>query len=295
MSISRVTQQTVQRSTMANLQASLQRSADLQARMSSGTKIAVPSDDPAGAADLLRLRADQRANAQHARNAADGDAWLTTVDSALQESLALVRKARDLAVRSGSGAMGASSREALAAEMEALGAQLRGQANTQYAGRAVFAGTSATSAFGPGPAYAHSGAAGAAVTRQVGPETSVRVDSDGAAVFGTGAGSAFALLDDLAATIRAGGDLTAGMDALDARMSTMLREVASVGARHNQVKNATATLAGEKVTLAGQVSAIEDVDLAAVLVELQAQEVAYQGALAATAKALQPTLLDFLR
>ncbi|WP_136518922.1 flagellin N-terminal helical domain-containing protein [Cellulomonas telluris] len=295
MTIGRVTHQTVQRSTLANLQANLQRSAELQARMSAGTKITVPSDDPAGAADLLRLRADQRANVQHQRNATDGDAWLTTVDSALQESLAIVRKARDLAVRAGSGAMGAESREALAAEMEALGVQLRGQANTQYAGRSVFAGTASGPAFGPAPAYAHGGATGAAVTRQVGPETAVRVDSDGAAVFGTGAGSAFALLDDLAATIRAGGDLSAGIDGIDARMSAMLREVASVGARHNQVKSATAGLADEKVTLASQLSAIEDVDLAQAVLDLQAQEVAYQGALAATAKVLQPTLLDFLR
>ena len=44
-----------------------------------------------------------------------------------------------------------------------------------------------------------------------------------------------------------------------------------------------------------QLSEVEGVDLPATIVELQLQEVAYQAALGATAKVLQPTLTDFLR
>ena len=97
--VTRITHGTIQRSTLANLQTNLSAVARLQAQMSSGTKIAVPSDDPAGAHDLLRLRADQRTAVQHERNVEDGDAWLTTVDTALQDALAIMRRARDLAVR----------------------------------------------------------------------------------------------------------------------------------------------------------------------------------------------------
>ena len=39
----------------------------------------------------------------------------------------------------------------------------------------------------------------------------------------------------------------------------------------------------------------EDVDLAEVMMQLQLQQVAYQAALAATARVLQPSLADFLR
>ena len=42
-------------------------------------------------------------------------------------------------------------------------------------------------------------------------------------------------------------------------------------------------------------SNIEDVDLAQVMVNLQAQQVTYQAALSATARAIQPSLVDFLR
>ena len=40
---------------------------------------------------------------------------------------------------------------------------------------------------------------------------------------------------------------------------------------------------------------MENVDVAQAIVDLQMQEVAYQAALGATARVIQPTLLDFLR
>ncbi|MBO0922404.1 flagellar hook-associated protein FlgL [Cellulomonas sp. zg-ZUI222] len=298
--MTRITHATVQRSTLANLQANLHAAARLQAQMSSGTKISVPSDDPSGAHDLLRLRAEQRTTAQHQRNVADGDAWLATVDTALTQSLSIMRGARDLAVRAGSGALGPDAREALAAEVEARRDALLQQANTTYSGRQVFAGTTAGPAFTTDttttpPGYAWHGT-GAAVTRQVGSESTVRVDADGSAVFGTGPTSAFAALDALAAAIRSGdSDMTAGITAIDGHVSAMLEQVASVGARHNQVLEAKDVLATRSLTLTQQVSGVEDVDLAEVILQVQSQEVAYRGALGAAAKVLQPSLMDFLR
>jgi flagellar hook-associated protein 3 FlgL len=42
-------------------------------------------------------------------------------------------------------------------------------------------------------------------------------------------------------------------------------------------------------------SNVEDADMAEAMMELQMQQVAYQSALAATARAIQPSLVDFLR
>ncbi len=294
--VTRVTHTTIQRSTLANLQQSLAAGARLQAQMSSGTKIAVPSDDPAASHDLLRLRADLRANTQYERNRADGDAWLATVDDGLRESLSIVRAARDLAVKAGNGSLSKDAREALAAEVEARRDELLQQANTTYSGRQVFAGTSKDPAFATTPPYAYSGVAAAAVTREIGPGATVRVDADGAATFGTGTSSVFAVLDQLATSIRAGSlDMSADLDAVDGRISAMLEQVASVGARHGQVLAAKDVLMARTVTLKEQIGGIEDVDLAQIVLDVQAQEVAYRGALGAAAKVLQPSLLDFLR
>ncbi len=291
--ISRVTHHTVQRSTLANLQLNLSKMAELQNQMSSGKKVNVPSDDPAAASDMLRLRAEQRVNAQYARNAGDAASWLQTVDTAITASTAALRQVRDLTVQGGNGALGPSSLNALADELESLGETLLSNANTSFVGRSVFAGTSdAGVAFDA--AYSWTGS-GATVERRLSSTTTVRVDGDGAAVYGTGTGSVFALVDRIVADLRAGQDPTAHLGAIDSRLESMLSELASVGARHKNVLATQQTLMAQDIETGTRLSEIEDIDLASIILDLQSQEVAYKGALGATAKVLQPTLLDFLR
>ncbi|WP_231384265.1 flagellar hook-associated protein FlgL [Cellulomonas sp. URHD0024] len=291
-----MTQQTVQRQTLANLQGNLSAMAAMQGQLSSGKKITAPSDDPAGASDMLRLRSEQRTIAQHSRNAADGSSWLTTVDTAMSSSLVQMRRARDLVVQGGDGALGPVSREALATELEGIKNSLLEQANATYLGRTVFAGTSnAGVAFDP-TTYAFTGVPGAApVERRVGATTTVRVDSDGQSVFGAGTTSVFALLDSAAATLRAGGDPTVHLNALDGHMNSMLTEIAAAGSRHDQVLTAITSLESQDLDVKSMLSGVEDIDLAKTIMELQMQQVAYQGALGAAAKVIQPSLQDFLR
>lgn len=298
--IGRVTHFTVRNSTLNNVQANLQRMADLQAQMSSGKKINAASDDPSGTADVLRLQGEQRQLAQYDRNASDGEAWLTTINDALSTSLSTLRKARDLTVQGGNGALGLNSRVALAQEIEGLKDNLLAQANTTYLGRSVFAGTTAGAAFTdgttPATAYEFSGAdVDGTVTRTVASGTVIRVDSSGSAVFGEGADSVFALLDSISATLRAGGDPSDQLDAIDGHLDAMTTEIASVGARQNQIDAAQDLISQSKLTATTRLSAVQDIDLAQIILDLGAQEVAYKGALAAGAKVLQPTLLDFLR
>jgi flagellar hook-associated protein 3 FlgL len=289
--IGRVTQQGLQRTSLINLQGNLSRMSTLQQQLSSGKALTKPSDDPAGMVDAMRIRSDKRANAQYARNTADGVGWLTTASDALANSAALLRRARDLTVQgANAGALSPAAREALASEITATRDAIREQGNTSYNGRLVFAGTSnAPEAFGPTGAYVGSGAP---VERRISEATTVRVDVDGSQAFG----DVFTLLDNVATALTTpGADVGSYLDDIDARLDTMLKEVASVGTRHNQVNRAQETIKGKDVTLQTQLSSVEDVDLAETIVKLQMQEVAYQSALSATSRTLQPSLLDFLR
>jgi flagellar hook-associated protein 3 FlgL len=51
----------------------------------------------------------------------------------------------------------------------------------------------------------------------------------------------------------------------------------------------------KQLHLTTSLSDVEEVDLAKATIDVSLQQVAYQAALAATAKTLQPSLLDFLR
>lgn len=297
--IGRVTHMTVRNSTLGNLQTNLQKMSEMQTQMSSGKKINVASDDPSGTADVLRIEKEQRQLAQFDRNAADGEAWLVTVENAISTSLTSLNKARQLTVQGGDGALGDTSRIALAQEIDGIRDAMLKQANTTYLGRPVFAGTTAGPAFtdatDPATAYSFNGIDGAAVTRTVASGTTIRVDSAGSAVYGEGTDSVFALLDSISATLRAGGDPSDQLDAIDGHLDAMKNEISSIGARQNQIDAAQDLIAESTVTSKTRLGAIQDVDLAQIILDLGSQEVAYKGALSAAAKVLQPTLLDFLR
>ncbi|HEV7962737.1 MAG TPA: flagellar hook protein, partial [Actinoplanes sp.] len=49
------------------------------------------------------------------------------------------------------------------------------------------------------------------------------------------------------------------------------------------------------LSVTSQLSDVEDVDLPKTIMEMQLQQTAYQAALAASAKVIQPSLIDFLR
>jgi flagellar hook-associated protein 3 FlgL len=75
----------------------------------------------------------------------------------------------------------------------------------------------------------------------------------------------------------------------------MTSALSSIGARANQLDAADSTLSTTKLNTTSTLSSIEDVDIAAATMDVQMQTVAYQASLGATAKVIQPSLLDFLR
>ena len=71
--------------------------------------------------------------------------------------------------------------------------------------------------------------------------------------------------------------------------------MATVGARYNRVQGAQAAQGDRAAALTTRLSELEGVDLPGTIMQLQLQEVAYQAALGATGRVLQPSLMDYLR
>ncbi|MFD2841814.1 flagellar hook-associated protein FlgL [Populibacterium corticicola] len=300
-----MTHQSTQRSVLSNMQQNLAAMARLQEQASSGRVIQRTSDDPAKASDALSLRREQAQSAQYKRNAEDGLAWLNNIDTALNTTSSLLRRARDLVVRaSNDGTMNEQTREAIAAELDGIKESLLGQANTKYLGRNLFAGTSGSDTAFDTTTYGFNGHAGSSVERRTADDVTIRVDSDGGAVFGTsatydpadpGAYSVFSMIDDLAADIRAGNNPQDYLNRIDERVNVVLTQVAKVGASTNQIERSAESLGHKVNTLKNDIAGIENIDLAETLIELQMQEVAYQSSLNAASRVLQPSLLDYLR
>lgn len=291
----RITQRLMVERSMSALQTGLGRLARSQEQLSTGRLINRPSDSPSGTNDAMRLRAQLTADTQYSRNASDGLAFLGTTDNAMTSMLDQVRRARDLVVQGAStGSNGTDARTALAAELGQIRQSVVGLANTQYLGRPVFGGTTGSpTAYGPDGSYLGDNGT---VTRSIGDGQTVRVDVTGPEAFSVAGDDVFAVLADarvLMVTDPAQlGDVLRRLDAVAGQMRTAL---ADIGTRYGRVEGAMSILSGAVLDHTAALSEVENVDIAKSIVDLQMQEVAYQAALGATARVLQPSLIDFLR
>ncbi|ARC55688.1 Flagellar filament 30.7 kDa core protein [Frondihabitans sp. 762G35] len=295
--LGRVTNQTTAMASQRHLQASAARLAQLQDQASSLKAIQKPSDDPLGTGQSLLVRAQQSANAQYSRNADDGVGWLQTTDSALSSTVNVLNRIRDLTVQGANdGAMSPTAKEAIATELVGLKSDLMASANTTFQGRSIFAGNSdAGVAFQAGTPPTFTGTAGSSVQRRIADGTTVQVDTDGSAVFGTGADSVFGLVDSIVSDLRSGVNIGPQLAGIDSRLTAVRGAWSDVGVRQSQLERAQDTLKNSSISLENQRSGIEDLDQAKAFLDLQTQQVSYQAALAVTAKVIQPTLMDFLR
>lgn len=296
MSIGRVTQRMLTEGSLDNLQRGLGRLAKVQEQLSTGRVINRPSDNPTGTTSSMRLRSSLADQAQYSRNAQDGLGWLTQVDSALDSVTTTVKRARDLALQgANASASGPVAREALAVEVEGIRDELVSRANTKYLDSPVFGGvTAGTTAYDAAGNYV--GTLGD-VNRRIADGVVVKVDVDGPTVFGDGATSVFAELDALATALRAGdkAGISAAINTLNSRIDTVTSARTAAGTRYQRLEQADQIASDAGISLRNQLSTIENADLAETTVELKLQEVAYQAALGATSRVLQPSLLDFLR
>lgn len=298
--ITRITNAGISAAAQRNLQTAMQRLATAQTKASSLEAISKPSDNPAGVATSMAVRAETRANAQYSRNVDDAQGWLATADTALASATTILNRVRDLTVSGANdGGLNANGKEAIAIELETLRDSLMDAANSRYAGRTIFAGTSDA---GVAVVKNDDGSftippSGGSVERRTGANTTVRVDTDATAVFGPTKEGAdvFSLISNIIKDLRSGTNISSRIDQVDASMQQVRDAQTSVGVRHATVLAAKSSLLDDAVALEGRRSAVEDIDLGTAVLDLKTQEVAYQAALAASAKVLQPSLMDFLR
>jgi flagellar hook-associated protein 3 FlgL len=299
MSAFRITQTTLASRALADLQDSLARTQKLQDEMSSGKQLQRPSDGPADTAQALNYRSGLKRLDQYGRNAQDGLGWLGTADTALTNSLDLLSRVRELVLQGTNAASGPQDRAAMAAEVDTLKQGLLGLANSQYENRPVFAGT-ANASLAYDAAGAYQGDTGA-VSRTVAAGVGVQVNLTGPEVFGAGPSNAFAVLDQIAADLRDGSPAaiaqlgSTDLGSLDAARVTVQNKLAEVGARYHRVEMMQTRAQDATQTMTSALSEIEDVDLPKTIMSLQLQQVSYQSALAATARVIQPSLLDFIK
>jgi flagellin-like hook-associated protein FlgL len=294
----RITQRAVALTSLQGLNRNLDAVGKLQQQLTSGRLINAPSDSPTGTNKAMQTRAEQAAVAQHGRNIGDAKSWLEQADSTLREMLDTTRRVRDLTVQGlNTGAVSDASQQALATEVAALRDGLLSLANTAVQGRPIFGGlTPDAKAYNDDGTWA--GLAGPAITFRLSESEKVRVDLTGPEAFGPDGANLFDVVGRIATNLTsptASVTLATDLADLDTAIKRMSTSVADVGSRAARVDRAEQLNFDRSVTLTSRLAETENVDLPNTIMKLQMQQVGYEAALAATAKAISPTLLDYLR
>ncbi len=301
----RITEGMTRRTVLQDLSSSKARLAQLQREIASGHRITRPSDDPFGTGRTLQLSGELEAFKQYKSNVDDGIGWVTATETALTRITDTVQRARELLVQGGNDSNGQVAREGIAAEIEALTEAVKQEASVTYDGRYIFSGTATeTRPYELGPGDEYRGDEGT-IQRVIGRGVSIGVNVDIQQILGNGAAAGddklLDVLRDIATDLRGGTAANAealrgtDLERLSDNIDELTRVRAVVGATTNRLETAGTRLEQLQEASLKQLSQVYDADMPQALVNFSAEQNAYETALRAGAKLIQPSLMDFLR
>lgn len=274
-----------------------------QRQLSTGRKINLPSDNPAGLVKSLRLRTNLLEGEQYLANIGEAINFMETTDSALDNIDSIIQRVRELSVNAANGSNDDSARQAIAAEIRELNDQIKLIANTTYGTKHIFAGTNVTE-----PPYQEGAnpqnwvGNNQVMELEIGVGVKVAINLTDSSMDNFFIGNAtdpgiISHLDTLANDIEAGNldQVSASLGTTDILINNLLSARASVGAKVNRLELQQSRLDSTQISFTGLLAQTEDADMSEVILQLKMQENVYQASLAAGARIIQPSLVDFLR
>lgn len=289
------------------------RVAHTQAQVAAGKQVLSPSDEPDRAAliqrykSLLARQENYMDNMSLVKMRLDGEA------SALESTVSLLQRSKELVVQASSDTLSTADRQAIATELQSLRDQLLSLANTQDSnGNYLFAGSRVGQpAFAPpandptaSPVYAGDRTRMEVV---IGDQRTLPINRAGADVFvrvvrENGQGGAvgvgfFQAFDDLIRGVRASSQMAMqrGNGELDRMLEGVLQAQANVGTDMGILDQQTSTLEDARLVTQTNLSAAEDLDYAKAITSMNKQVLSLEAAQSSFAKISQLNLFNFLR
>ena len=303
--IGRITNEMSSQMTLAGIETALDRVDTTQQELSTGKKINQPSDNPSGASLALSLNTQLSNLNSYSNNVTDGTGWTTASSSALTDITNAVQRIRSLTLEASNGTQSTADMQASAQEVNQLIDEVKQDANTQYNGQYVFAGSAtATAPYQSGSNDAYAGNS-ASVNRQIGPTTTLAINGNLGSVLGSGqttsgqpAGDGLLLntLRNISDAMQSGNSsqLTTGLSSLDANFNSLNGLAANVGAVQDRLDMAASRIETLQTSDTQVLSNTQDADMATTEISFSTEQAALTAALQAGASVVQESLMKFL-
>jgi len=270
-------------------------------QLASGQRVGVPADDPDAAAANVRSLAQSANVDRYTRN---GEAVLSQAqmaDSALSNVVSELNQAITLGAQGADGSMTSENRASIADQVQSILSEVVGQANTTLNGVSLFAGTSAAvPAFVPdstsSTGYSYQGNSGVNSTA-VGDNLQVNINVPGDEVFTNPNGSVLGSLAQLIDALGSGttADIGDAVSAVRGALTNVSQQRVVYAGAVNQINAQESYLSQETITLSAQQQSLTGVDMSVAVSNLTQAQIAHSTMLAAAAKVLPTSLLDYLK
>ncbi|NUO07181.1 MAG: flagellar hook-associated protein FlgL [Candidatus Brocadia sp.] len=301
---SRITQESINRTTLANIQLNFKKMQEIQEKLSSGKQLNRPSDDPSGTRKVLGLKTEELQIQQFSDNTETAKEQIYSTSNTLESIQEILSKVKELTMQASNDTLGQSERKIIASELNELLESVLHYTNTDNDGKYIFSGTKTSTT--PFSAVRDSNGRISSVSYtgnneeikyQIGPDTYIQVNMPGGTFLqGNGIFSTLTSLRDSleSSTFDSSAFLDLRKD-LDTSTDTLLTEITKFGAKANRLELTAHSLENSQIALKELISYTEDADVASLIMELKHQENILQSSLETGARVIQPTLLDFLR
>ena len=243
-------------------------------RLSSGSRINRSADDAAGLAISEGMRGQIKGLAQAQRNAQDGVSLVQTGEGALNEVHSMLQRVRELKVQFDNGTLAAGDKAAIAAEAKQLTDEISDvKANTKFNNISLLAAGT--------------------ISLQVGANGSASEQIDVATTDLTAGDMA----DVIAGTVSAVTFAAMTIDEVDAAITEVSTQRASLGSVQNRLDHRIAGLANYQENLVSAESRIRDVDMAKEMVDFTKSQILQQAGTSMLSQANQApqSVLSLLR
>jgi flagellar hook-associated protein 3 FlgL len=283
---------------LAALEQLQQQQTNATLELGTGSSINKPSDNPAGAAQLIKINnlSSQVDSFQLSIGSISGQ--FSTADSTLSSVVTVLQRAISLGVEGANGTLSDADRAAVAAEVTGIQSQLLSLANTSYQGQYIFAGTANTQPFivdptqGSGVRYVGNTGTNSVA---IGNGYQLQVNLPGSQIFtGTG-GNIFLAINDLITSLNSNTGIGAAVTELGNAFSYVTGQRVFYGNALNQTQSQQTYLSSETVSLSQQLNEIGAANIADVASQLANDQTAQTATLEAIGKTPQSSLFDYLK
>ncbi len=293
----------------ANLARTLAAMSRTQEQLSSGRRITEPADDPGGAAQAVGIRSQRAASEQFRKNIAAARSSLATTDTTVRAVSDVLVRAKEAAIQGSNDSNDALSRRALAGQADQILEELFALANDAAPdGAKLFGGQETLVA-----PYAATRDADGRITAVVANPRGIDGETRAEVAEGLTVATAISGTDvfgDAADATAAFGTLIRLRDALDAADGAAIRDTLGdldsaidraalastvVGTRLGWIISLDERHQDQEVVLSESLARLEDLDYVRAVQQLTDIEAAHEAGLAAAARVIRQSLLDFLR